>query len=586
MISNMLVESALRSLLLGALVGFGIWLGRVRAPRLRMTAWTLVLCASLLMPFLMRLRTLEIAAPQRVVATAPVVLRVAHVYHAAITPASTRGFPWMAATVDLYLAVAVLLLVRLIAGLALTFRLWHRATPLREPWTSGLSVRESDSLAAPATVGSTVLLPADWREWDQTKRDAVIAHERSHVRWGDFYVKLLAQAHVVVFWFSPLSWWLRSQITRLAEAASDDAALANLDDRTSYAEVLLDFASRPQPRMVAVAMARPGTVHSRIDRILSGAALIAKAGWKAYALTACLTIGAAAFFSGFSVRAQEPSAPPEPAQPNAQHSNWWWSSDRHGDAWAIVSGDSINMSGSMEDAERARSYRSSVPGAYIWFMHDGKTWLITDPATVRRAQELFRPQEDLGRRQAELGEQQARLGEKQASLGEQQSGVRVRMPALDDQVRAVREQVELLEKQIRDTQQASMAENDRRLQALEKELRDDAGKELTQDQLGALQASVSEVQSRISDQVSERISEIQSRIGDLQSRLGELQSQAGDQQSRFGDGQSKLGEEQSRLGEQQSRLGEEQSRLAEKADRELRRLFDECLGNGLAKPAQ
>ena len=58
----LLLESALRSLLLGAAVWLGLSLFRVRNPHVQMTAWTLVLIASLAMPALMRLVTVTIPA--------------------------------------------------------------------------------------------------------------------------------------------------------------------------------------------------------------------------------------------------------------------------------------------------------------------------------------------------------------------------------------------------------------------------------------------------------------------------------------------------------------------------------------------
>jgi len=48
-----------------------------------------------------------------------------------------------------------------------------------------------------------------------------------------------------VFWFSPLSWWLHGRLTALSELASDDAAVAALGDRPSYAAILRDIARLP-----------------------------------------------------------------------------------------------------------------------------------------------------------------------------------------------------------------------------------------------------------------------------------------------------------------------------------------------------
>src|SRR5215470_1316509 len=58
----LLVESALRSLALGGAVWLGLALLRVRNPHAHMTAWTVVLVASLSMPILMHRLTLTIPA--------------------------------------------------------------------------------------------------------------------------------------------------------------------------------------------------------------------------------------------------------------------------------------------------------------------------------------------------------------------------------------------------------------------------------------------------------------------------------------------------------------------------------------------
>src|ERR1700730_10652719 len=67
---DLLLESALRSLALGVAVWLGLALLRVRNPQAQMTAWTVVLVASLAMPALMHRLTVTIPAaapPLRVV---------------------------------------------------------------------------------------------------------------------------------------------------------------------------------------------------------------------------------------------------------------------------------------------------------------------------------------------------------------------------------------------------------------------------------------------------------------------------------------------------------------------------------------
>ena len=61
---------------------------------------------------------------------------------------------------------------------------------------------------------------------------------------------------------------LRKRLCELAEAASDEAAIRLLDDRASYAEILVDASRRAQGVPVQVAMAKGPNIHWRIDRIL------------------------------------------------------------------------------------------------------------------------------------------------------------------------------------------------------------------------------------------------------------------------------------------------------------------------------
>jgi beta-lactamase regulating signal transducer with metallopeptidase domain/predicted nucleic acid-binding Zn-ribbon protein len=616
MILAVLVEAAARSLVLALVVGLVLWLARARNARLQTMAWTLVLAGALLMPWLMRWRMIEIHAPRHLAATAPVMMRTVRqsiVPVTAPTPPVAKQTNWRAIGASVYAGVAAMLLLRVVTGLWLTFLLWRRARRVREPWAAGLDIRESVAIGAPATFGSSILLPAEWRDWDELKLRAVVAHERAHVEWGDFYVQLLGRVHVAIFWFSPLGWWLEDRLIRLAEAASDDAALEAVAERSSYAEILLGLAGKLEQAPTAVAMARPATISRRVERALSSTGLPTKAGWRRYAQVAAAVVCGAAIIAGCTTRAQtgiamlqaqapaaeahaapaaelseKPAspAPPERPQQETRHT-WWWQTGKQGDPYAIVSGDSLNMSGSSEDAERARSFRSKIAGEYIWFEHEGKQYLITDRATVERAKELFRPQEELGRQQALLGERQARLGEEQALLGEKQAKASVKMPALDDRLRAVNAQMQELEKRLRDGKLGELAEDRTKLLTkLEEELRTAKGAQFTEEQLAELQAKAAEVQARLSEDLESRLAEVQNRMAEVQSALGELQSRVGEQQSKLGEEQSLLGEQQSRLGEEQSKLGEEQSRLAEKASRELRRIFEECLKNGMARAAQ
>jgi GWxTD domain-containing protein len=134
-----------------------------------------------------------------------------------------------------------------------------------------LNVRASANLTIPATYGSTFLFPADWPQWNVFKRDAVLLHEVTHVRRHDFHIHLLADIFRSVFWFNPMAWWLRRELLELAEAACDDEAIRKVGDRMSYAEVLIEFASKGSVAGFAgVPMASGRTVAGRVERMLRG----------------------------------------------------------------------------------------------------------------------------------------------------------------------------------------------------------------------------------------------------------------------------------------------------------------------------
>jgi beta-lactamase regulating signal transducer with metallopeptidase domain len=173
----------------------------------------------------------------------------------------------------LYCGIAALFIFRLALGICTTIRLWGAATPvpLQELPHDAVSVpvRASREVASPVTIGSGILLPADYTTWDSDKLRIVLAHELSHVCQGDFHLQLLASLYAALVWPSPLGWWLKHELAELAEAISDRAAIEEAASRTAYAQILLEFAAEPRRVSIGVAMARPGSLSRRIERLLN-----------------------------------------------------------------------------------------------------------------------------------------------------------------------------------------------------------------------------------------------------------------------------------------------------------------------------
>lgn len=730
---NLLIEVALRALLAAFVVWTGLRLLRVCNVFAQKTAWTLVLAAAVAMPLLMRWQGLPAfaivhlpllglrpmaqpadatvltapvrdlsgstvpvsniadqpgsasgsrfpapaisiggnssAAPIPQTQPVPVASRIQHT-----DPRVVRAFPWQSLAGALYFAIAAGLVLRVVLGLGAACRLWFTAEPvsldLERDHFPGMPFRSSPAISSPVTIGSAVLLPADFVEWHADKLRIVLAHERSHIRQGDFYLQLFAALYAAVFWFSPLGWWLKNKLRNLGEAISDHAALNQAASPASYAQLLLEFAALPRPTLIGVAMARPSTISQRIERLLNDSTFHqAFAGGKRRALLAVLIVPVAIIAATALVRVEAaavaqsqspspaaspapagngattapaesatpgdapqipdaapksgtasgadsalpplppqataapgtpgqpnlPNPPDQPNQPNlvimpdqehmiivrdqaqiqarvnaqvkaqvhaqimaankylqdarvyqlqgpdGEHSYSYVLSD-NGDSYAIVSGPDtkIVFSGDWhgarsEDIEKARKM---AHGKFLWFTHDGKSYIVEDPAVIAQIEEMYKPMDALGRQQGELGKRQEELGKLEGELGKQVELAKITAPDISKE----------------------MAEVTAAMTKLQSEM----GKEINREQLA----------------------EVQGKLAELQGKLGALQggfvAKSGDYYSKVG----KLGAEQGQLGAEQGRLGAEQGRLARDADKKVKEIINESLSNGNAKPVE
>jgi bla regulator protein blaR1 len=587
------------------------------------------------------------------------------------------------------LALAFTRLVRMALGFAFSRRLLRASIPINDARMSAKlascarSVRvgsvpsafESDLISVPLTMGvwrPAILLPVSWRDWDDTKLDAVLAHEVSHVARRDALTQRLSLLHRAIFWFSPLAWWLDRQLANLAEQASDEAALSGGADRHDYARTLLGFfeALHTAPARVwwqGVSMAKAGQAEKRVERILAWkgsnamnfkrwmAVLVIAVAVPAVYFTAAVQAnynGAAPQHIPYVAQEQDQTSPPAapsaatapkapssamgatpvavapvppssdaseppppaadtaievvpaspavpppaaavgagvrgvivgvpgvasvapvapvvrygnavvaPVAPVARYGNaaiapvapvpsaMWAAQNIHADGgksfsyrysddneerFVIVSAntDSFTMSGSDEDARHAKKLRKEIPGNFIWFERDEKSYIIRDQATFDRAKKLWEPMDELGKQQEALGKQQEALGAQQEELGKQMEEVHVKLP----------------------------------------------------DMSADLEKLKAEMKNLSSGATIEQIGELQSEIGELQSRIGEIQSVAGSEQSKVGAQMGVLGRKQGDLGRQQGELGRKQGELAREAQREMHKIFDEAIANGKAQP--
>jgi beta-lactamase regulating signal transducer with metallopeptidase domain len=190
-------------------------------------------------------------------------------------------------------AGVLLLLIRLLVGLAATGLLARRAVEFKDPalaelfssllaevkLKSRVRLLRSDRTAMPVVCGilrPAVLLPAEAESWPEEQRRLVLLHELTHVARRDCLTQMIAQVACAVYWFNPLIWTASRRLRVERERACDDYVLSVGTKPSDYAHHLLEIARSVQERSVfrwsqtaSVAMARRSQLEGRLVAILS-----------------------------------------------------------------------------------------------------------------------------------------------------------------------------------------------------------------------------------------------------------------------------------------------------------------------------
>lgn len=128
-----------------------------------------------------------------------------------------------------------------------------------------------------------------------------------------------------------------------------------------------------------------------------------------------------------------PPAPPRPPKPPKPPKHYGYSYHTGSDeSFVLMYGDrdSVTMSGSTDDIERAKRFRGSAKEGLLWFRRGGKEYVVHDPALLKEVTDLYKPVSELGARQGELGGKQGKLGGRQGALGAQQGALGAEIAAL------------------------------------------------------------------------------------------------------------------------------------------------------------
>ena len=296
---SQLASAAIRALALGLIAFAGLLLFRIQSSAARHAAWTVVLAGMLLqIPLGMvaptvplkragctcPLRAIDIALlPTLPVPFQPRMMESPRISAPSVqTPApashtrTTSKRAWVPSSGTLtgvYLAISLLLFARMVLGSWSLRRILRDARPIPN---LGPGIFEAVSFVVPGSVGcfrARILLPPAWKDWDAAKLQAVLAHERAHIRRRDCLIQVASHVNVCIFWFHPLAWWMERELARLAEEACDDVAVSGTEDREEYAAALVDIARAAATdggvlNWRVISMAKESNVTRRVNRIL------------------------------------------------------------------------------------------------------------------------------------------------------------------------------------------------------------------------------------------------------------------------------------------------------------------------------
>jgi beta-lactamase regulating signal transducer with metallopeptidase domain len=691
-----LLEAALRSLAGALAVYAGLRIFRVSNVLAQKAAWGLVLAASLLMPLLMRWQAVPVTAaiklpvpawrntlePSPAVASRSIPEPITALstgpqprHSAALNPPAVAGDRFPAPTISiskftppapdrpapvqfpqqtsapgstahsfrpltlaalLYLVVCAGLLFRLVYGLIRALEIWNSATPIvtkmRPPFTRGMNLRSSKSVASPVTIGSAVVLPADYVEWDTEKLRIVLAHENSHIRQGDFYLQMLAGVYAAVFWFSPLGWWLKRKLSELGETISDRAGLEEATSSASYAQILLEFAALPRPTFIGVAMARRSNLSHRIERLLNESSFRQAFAGSRRMLLAVLLVPIALFAATALVRVeaagqapqqaptasapslagqahpdqapdsvgsstQEQAVPPAPKSPAAP-------APPSGPGSTVIPEGAPPMPPPPEpqsaddntDVQKAVSAineslmraNAAVRNGYAYrYSTNGDSWVLVTDASERVtfSGDWHNSTREMIDKVRSQGHQKFLLFTRNGK------SYFIDDPAIVAQIEAMYKPMEALGRQQEELgkKQEELGKQQEKLgrkQEMATIPAPDMSKEMAELK-ATMAAAMAKIEAEKANVISQQeLAELQNRIGTIQGRLGELQGKIAAQHGNLGELQGKLGELQGNLGKEQGRLGAEQGRIAAEADRLVRKIIGESLSNGKARPVE
>ena len=117
---------------------------------------------------------------------------------------------------------------------------------LKNAKNTGGNVYVSDKISAPFVFG--LFLPRIYLPdvLDKNEKKYILLHERTHIRHGDWLIKIIGMFAVAVHWFNPLVWLSYTLFEQDIEMSCDESVISGMDDdlKQAYTMSIVSFAKQ------------------------------------------------------------------------------------------------------------------------------------------------------------------------------------------------------------------------------------------------------------------------------------------------------------------------------------------------------
>jgi beta-lactamase regulating signal transducer with metallopeptidase domain len=579
--------------LIGAIAALALWVLRGAPPQARYLVACLALVACAVVPLVtFALHVAALASAGSAAAPLTITLAEARTQPLAAmagTAVASIGrmesaLPWI---VLLWASGAGTGLLRMAWGLSWIRRLRPTAAvALQAAWQQRLdalavhfalgrrvALRIVDRLDSPAAIGwfrPVVLLPAAViAHLPADLVEALLAHELAHVRRHDYLVNLVQTAVEALLFYHPVVWALSRCIRRERERIADRLAAEIATPPRKLARALSALAElradAPLPHLALAAQGGP--LMSRIQQLIQPRGP-ARSGAAIAVSLAGLVVACVASFS-YANAGQRADA--------GEHSSSVHVVDDGDDreAFAIIDStrDDITLWGSMDTLKAIRAIkatRGAPAGTYLWIRRDGKDLIVTDPAVIAKAREAWHASDAIDARMEALDAQMERHSDAMEALGEQMEELSRNAEPSADFEAAQRESEQLAR------QEEQIARQEDALARKQEELEDSDSPQARQ--LEQQREALEEKRDAL-DAQRERLDE---RMDAESARMETTHSAPMEALSRRMEEASTPMEA---LGAQMEALSAEHEKAEAAAENQLRRIVDDAIARGLARPA-